>query len=148
MNNRPPELDDLFDQDADDEELDERSGRRRPKPGVGDIVRRALENMQSTGNVSREALQYVLHQGDRGKREVVRIVAKEVGEFLRHVDISQEVIKVLTSVQVDFSASVKFKPTDQGVRPEVVSDTKLAVDKEPLDPSSPPTRESAPHEGE
>lgn len=100
---------------------------RRPRPsGVSDFVRRAIENtvgsVQNTGSLSKEALGYLLQQGDRGRREVVRIVSHEVGQFLRGVDLSGEIVKVLTGVQLEVSASVRFKPTgDKGVTPEVTA---------------------------
>lgn len=89
-------------------------GRQRSKV-VSEFVRRALENtfeqVQNTGSLSKDAITYLLQQGDKGKREIVRIVSKEVGDFLRGVDLSTEVIKVLSGVQVDVSASIRFRPT-------------------------------------
>lgn len=125
----------------------ERGGERRQRPFVSDFVRRAIENtmgsVQSTGSLSREALSYLLQQGDRGKREVVRIVAHEVGEFLRGVDLSGEIIKVLSGIQLDVSASVRFKPTADGVRPEIKSETKVqpVPEKAEAEPHDEPERE-------
>ncbi len=104
---------------------------RRDRLGVGNLFRRAIENtvgqVQNTSSVPKEALQYVLQQGDRGKREVVRLVANEVGDFLRHVDISSEIIKVLTSVEMDFSASIKFRHTGDGLSPEFSKQSGMSV---------------------
>jgi hypothetical protein len=139
------DADDADDADLTDDEMfahrERYSGgdRRRPRV-VSEFVRRAIENtvgqVQSTGLLSRDALNYLLQQGDKGKKEVVRIVAHEVGEFLRGVDLSSEVIKVLTSIQVEVNASVRFKPTKDGsVKPEVTTDAHLSPSKEP--PSMP-----------
>ncbi|HJL40620.1 MAG TPA: hypothetical protein RMG48_04895 [Myxococcales bacterium LLY-WYZ-16_1] len=103
--------------------------RERPRI-VGDFVRRAIENtvgqVQNTGSVSREALHYLLQQGDRGRREMVRLVAHEVGDFLRHTDVASEVVRVMTSIQVDVSASVRFRPVEGGgVKPEVTQDVSV-----------------------
>ncbi len=135
MSQKYPEEDPYFVEAEDEEEMfgtrgdGERSRRSRAVP---DFVRRAIENtvgsVQNTGTVSKEALQYILHQGDRTKREVVRIVASEVGDFLQHVDISREIIKVLTSVQAEVSLSVRFKPTKGGgIIPDVEAKGAKAV---------------------
>ena len=108
----------------------ERSG-GRPPLGVSDFVRRAIETtvgqVQNQSGLPKEAINYLLQQGERGRREVVRIVAKEVGDFLRATDISSEVVKVLTNVQVDFSAKLRFKRNSEGgLTQEVVEDAEQA----------------------
>ena len=99
------------------------SSRSKGRGSVPDFVRRAIENtmgsVQSTQNVSKEALQFFLSTTDKTRREIVRIAASEVGEFLRQSDIASEVIKVLTSVEADVQLRVKFRRTDKGVSPEV-----------------------------
>lgn len=123
-------------------------GRGRQRP-LGEFVRRAIENtvgsVEKTGSIPREALQYILQQGDRGKREAVRLIANEVGDFLRHVDISGEVIKVLTSVQMDLSASVKFKHQDGRLSTEVkIGDEETPVETDPPADDPKPTESEAP----
>ncbi len=109
--------------ELDAEELARREARNRAR-SVPDFVRRAIENtmdsVHSTQTVSKEALQFFLSTTDRTKREIVRIVASEVKDFLRHVDLSSEVIKVLTSVQADVKLSVRFRRNADGkITPEV-----------------------------
>ncbi|MEM1022726.1 MAG: hypothetical protein AAGD10_03995 [Myxococcota bacterium] len=103
---------------------------------VGEFVRRAIDNafeqVQSSSAAPKEALSFLLHQGDKGRREVVRIVAKEVGDFLRATDLSSEVIKVLTGVQAELNVKVKFRRTEGGgVKPDLDGDIKIP---EPLEP--------------
>jgi hypothetical protein len=110
---------------------DERLERDRQRGRVmGEFVRRAIDNafeqVQSSSSAPKEALSFLLHQGDRGRREVVRIVAKEVGDFLRATDLSSEVIKVLTSVEADFKVHVKFRRTEGGgVKPDLGGDVDI-----------------------
>jgi hypothetical protein len=139
---------------TDDDDLFGREGRgeRRRRPAVGDFVRKAIETMgsvSSSGSVGREALDYLLRQGDRGRRELFRIVAHEVGDFLRNVDVSGEVVKVLSSLQVEFSATLRFRPTDDGKSVDASdSEAKVTVglaDKEK--PPEPSPKEQKPVSG-
>jgi hypothetical protein len=122
---REPEDDDMF-------ARRERARARERQRGVGDFVRRAFEtvgSVQGSASLPKDAISYLLQQGDRGKREVVRVVAKEVGDFLRQVDISSEVVKILSSLQLEVSATVRFRPTEDGraVRPEVEAGSEVAI---------------------
>jgi hypothetical protein len=105
--------------------------------------------MQNTSSLSREALSYLLQQGDRGKKEVVRIVAQEVNEFLRNMDLSSEVLKVLSNLQIEVNASVKFKQVKEGgVRPEITHHAEVTPVRDPNEPSSPPAVLDRDREGE
>ena len=116
----------------DDDMFARRERQRHSSRVVSDFVRRAIENtvgqVQSSGALPKDALHYLLQQGDKGRKEVVRIVAKEVGDFLRHTDISSEVVKVLTNVQVDMSASIRFKRNPEGrLTTELGEDAHVSV---------------------
>lgn len=147
---QPFEEDDLF-QRRERGTTDRARGRPRVVP---DFVRRAIENtvgsVQSTGVLSKDVIAYLLQQGDKGRRELTRVVAKEVGDFLRQTDVSSEVVKILTNIQVDVSASVRFRPTAEkgGVRPEMGTDTTVRlVDSEGRDllHDEPEPSDSEPH---
>jgi hypothetical protein len=134
MAQRPDDFDDREDDGGDDDLFGRRTGDRdrpRRRPALTDFVRRTIENtvgsVPSAGSASREALDYLLKQGDRQRREIFRVVANEVGDFLRHVDLAGEVVKVLTSVQLEVNASVRFRPTGHG-RVEVDPTSELSVD--------------------
>lgn len=122
-------LEDLFAED--EEEL--RRRRERYRPIIGDLVKKAIENtvgqVQNTQTAGRDAISFLLQQGERGKDQAVRIIAKEVGDFLRATDISSEAVKILTQLRVEVNASVSFKPADDGraVRPEVDAGSKVTV---------------------
>lgn len=111
--------------DPDDEMFSRRESRGRSR-GVPDFVRRAIENtmgsVQSTGAVSKEAIHFFLSTTDKRRREIVRMFATEVGDFLKHADISSEIVKVLTSVEADVEFKVRFRRTDDGkVVPEAAA---------------------------
>ena len=123
-----------------DEMFARREGRSRSR-GVPDFVRRAIENtmgsVQNTQNVSKEALQFFLSTTDKTRREIVRIAASEVGEFLRQSDIASEVIKVLTSLEADVQVRVKFRRTDSGVRSDIENQKKDTADVDKTPSSAP-----------
>lgn len=119
---------------ADDELFARRERPGRPPLGVSEFVRRAIETtmgqVQNQSGLPKEAINYLLQQGDRGRREIVRIVAKEVGDFLRATDVSSEVVKILTNVQVDFNAQLRFKRNPDGTLSPEVTDRR---DHEPTE---------------
>lgn len=129
--------DELLDEEPHDDDMFGRRERHRQAGGgssrvVGDFVRRAIKDtvgqVQSSGALPKEAINYLIHQGDKGRKEVVRLVANEVGDFLRHTDISSEVVKILTNVQVDMSASIRFKRNPEGrLSTEIEEGSEVAI---------------------
>ena len=135
---------------------DDRRRSRKDRHPVQELFRRAIENtfesVQNKGALPKEALAYLLQQGDKGRRELVKVAAKELGDFLRATDISSEVVKVLTAVQMDMTVSVRFKrnPDGQGVTPDVeasvnesrepgssLSESPRSLDDDPTEPPAP-----------
>lgn len=142
MSQRP---EDIFGSEDGGRDEDAGFGRREGgRPRVSDFVRRAIENtvgsVQSSGSASREAIEYLLKQGDRGRRELFRIVGSEVGDFLKHVDVAGEVVKVLTSVEVEFKANLRFKPSDNALKVEPTPDSDVSMHVTPLDRPEKPER--------
>lgn len=113
---------------------EERRRGRKDRHPVQEMFRRAIENtvesVQNSGALPKEALTYLLQQGDKGRRELVKVAAKELGDFLRATDISSEVVKILTTVQMDMRVSVRFKRNEDGsgVTPEVTSESRTVTE--------------------
>src|SRR5439155_266293 len=85
-------------------------------------------------------LSTTIKSGDRVKKELVRIIANEVGQFLRGVDLSGEVAKVLQGLQVEISTTIRFSPNGEAsVKPVADSTISLSTVK-------PPEKESTPSE--
>jgi len=143
-NERDRESEPLEGEYDEDDMFQRRERQRHSSRVVSDFVRRAIENtvgqVQSTGALPKDALHYLIQQGDKGRKEIVRIVAKEVGDFLRHTDVSSEVVKILTNVQVDMSASIRFKRNPEGrLSTELGEDAHVSItgpeeDELPEDP--------------
>jgi hypothetical protein len=80
---------------------------------VGDVV----------GDVkpAREIANYVFGAIDDTKNAMVRVVAREVREFLEATDLSKELQKALTSLSFEIKTEIRFIPNDAGagVKPDV-----------------------------
>ena len=138
-------LDDEADLDADDADLDgESSGakrgsrRQRLERMLPEILKRAIERGLETGigtftnsgealrgvvnkaEVPKEVAHYVLGQVDETKNAMVRVVAREVREFLQAADLAQELQRALTSLSFEIRTEIRFIPNDAGgVTPDV-----------------------------
>ena len=116
-----------------------REGRRRRLEKIlPDMLRRAIEKGLETGigtlTNSREALQGVVHradlpkevasylfsQVDDTKNAMVRVVAREVREFLEAADLAKELQRALTSLSFEIRTEIRFIPNESGgVTPDV-----------------------------
>lgn len=90
------------------------------KRGVGELVSEdGLRSMVKERGLTREAAGFILGQVDATKREVLRIVSREVRLFLRDVDLGGELTKILTSVSFEIRTEVRFIPNDASIEPQV-----------------------------
>lgn len=66
---------------------------------------------------------YLAHTAGDAKDELLRLVAREVREFLETVNLSQEVTKMLTMLSFEIKTEIRFIPNDEqyggGVKPDV-----------------------------
>jgi len=86
-------------------------------PDVASAVGKALQEAK----LPREIAGAVLNQLDETKNDVVRIIAREVRDFLEATDLAGEIKNALTSLSFEVRTEVRFIPNDQGtgVRPDV-----------------------------
>lgn len=90
------------------------------KRGVGGLVSEdGIRSLVKDRELPREAAGFILGQVDATKREVLRIVSKEVRLFLQNVDLGGELTKILTSVSFEVRTEVRFIPNDSAVKPNV-----------------------------
>ena len=106
---------------------------------VPGILKRGVEGLVSEDGIRatlldrgmpREAVGFILGQVDVTRREVVRIVSKEVRLFLENVDLGGELTKILTSVSFEIRTEVRFIPNDASVRPSVKNRVKVKGNRE------------------
>lgn len=115
-----------------------RTRRRRLERILPDVIKRAIEKGLEAGlgtltnggealrgvvnkvELPREIAAYVLSQVDDTKNAVVRVVAREVREFLEAADLATELRRALTSLSFEIRTEIRFVPNDAGeLRPDV-----------------------------
>lgn len=125
---------------------DKDSGRRRLDSVIPELLKRAVEigvekAVEAPDNlkefvggmkVPRDMAHYILAQVEETKNGLLRVVAKEVREFLEHTNVAGEMQKMLTTVQFEISTTIRFKPTETGAegdsklpKPEVRADVQM-----------------------
>ena len=65
---------------------------------------------------------YLAHTAGDAKDELLRIIAREVREFLETVNLSEEVSKMLTMLSFEIKTEIRYSPTDEqygGLKPDV-----------------------------
>ncbi len=68
----------------------------------------------------KEMAGYVFSQVDDTKNAMVRVVAREVREFLEAADLAKELQKVLTTLSFEIRTEIRFVPNDAGgITPDV-----------------------------
>ena len=116
---------------------DDLSGRKNIERIIRDAIRRLVETGLEKITEGPESLRsfvadiklpkeiggYIFSQIDETKNALVRVVAREVREFLEATDIASELRKALTSLSFQINTEIRFVPNDAGtgVKPEVKS---------------------------
>jgi hypothetical protein len=92
--------------------------RKTINAGVGSVgSSEELRAMLSDRKLPKEVVSFLLGQVDATKREVVRIISREVRIFLEDLDLGGELAKILTSLALELRMEVRFKANDEAVRP-------------------------------
>lgn len=153
-----------YDEDEGSEGGPRESRRKRLERILPEVLKRAIEKGLETGigtlTNSREALQgvvgkvelpkelagYVLSQVDETKNAMVRVVAREVREFLEAADLAKELQRALTSLSFEIRTEIRFIPNDAGgVTPSVKA--KVGPTLRPAPPRRGSRRPSSEEEG-
>lgn len=90
--------------------------------GIGSLSQAndSIRNVVGKTELPKEMAGYVFSQVDDTKNAVVRVVAREVREFLEAADLAQELQKVLTTLSFEIRTEIRFVPNDSGgITPDV-----------------------------
>ena len=93
-----------------EEEVTSPGGDRDRDGGIGEFVRRAV----SAG----------VGAASRSKDDIMRAAAGEVRTWLEHLNLNEEVAKVLAKMVIEVKTEIRFRPTDDG---KLVSETSNDV---------------------
>jgi hypothetical protein len=92
-----------------------------------DQIRRLTKEM----TLPKEVAGYLVNTASATKDEFLRILAREVREFLQTVNLSEEIAKMLTTLSFEIKTEIRFIPNDEkyaGVEPNVRS--KVAIKRD------------------
>lgn len=79
----------------------------------------------SDKNIPKEAVGFVLSQADNTRKEILRIVSREVRTFLENVDFGGEIAKILTTLSFEIRTEVRFIPNDEALKPNIRNRVKI-----------------------
>ncbi len=87
-------------------------------------VRRMTKEMK----LPKDVAGYLVNTAANSKDELMRILAREVREFLQTVNLSEEIAKMLTMLSFEIKTEIRFIPNDErlyGVEPDVKTSARL-----------------------
>lgn len=110
--------------------------------GVGAVfmTEEGIRNAVSDMRLPKDVAKSVVAQAEVTKKEMFRIVGREVRTFLEQSNISQAIAGALADTTVEITTTIRFKPNgDGGVTPEFTSrasDIRHGEDIAPIDVSA------------
>lgn len=130
--------------DDDDGALGElpKSVRRKLEAFIPDLVRKTftagmgavftteegIRRITKEMSLPKDVAGYLANTASTTKDEFLRIIAREVREFLQTVNLSEEIAKMLTTLSFEVKTEIRFIPNDSkyaGVEPDVKSRVRL-----------------------
>lgn len=100
--------------------------------GVGNLLlsEDGLRAMLLEKNLPKEAVGLILSQADVMRREILRIISREIRVFLENMDFGGEIAKILTAISFEIKTEIRFVPNDQAVKPNIKNRVKVKKNKE------------------
>ena len=78
-----------------------------------------IRSVVAEKSLPKEAAAFVLGQADATRREILRIVSREIRIFLEDMDFGGEIAKILTSLSFEVRTEIRFIPNDERVKPNI-----------------------------
>ena len=89
---------------------EQETGKRAREPRLREFARRILSDDEERTINAREVLGAVLDSGDKAKSELVRLVAREVRNYLEELGLHEDIKHLLTNYSLDVNASFSLRP--------------------------------------
>ena len=98
--------------------------------GMGAVfsTEESLRKITRDMKLPKEVAGYLMDTASTTKDEFLRILAREVREFLQTVNISEEIAKMLTMLSFEVKTEIRFIPNDEkwtGVEPDVKANVRV-----------------------
>lgn len=98
--------------------------------GMGAVfsTEEGLRKVTREMKLPKEVAGYLMDTASTTKDEFLRILAREVREFLQTVNISEEIAKMLTMLSFEVKTEIRFIPNDEkwsGVEPDVKANVRV-----------------------
>jgi hypothetical protein len=87
-------------------------------------IRRVTKDM----SLPKDVAGYLASTAGNTKDEIIRIIAREVREFLQTVNVSDEIAKMLTMLSFEIKTEIRFIPNEEqygSVKPDVKAEVRL-----------------------
>lgn len=140
MTHPESEAPDPAEREAREREDDDDEPRRGLERLLPDLIRRGVEaglerlgktddslrNFIAERKLPKEIANAILSQIDETKSGLLRVVGKEIREFLENTNLSEEIRKALTSLSFEIKTEIRFIPNESGTpKPDVKADVKI-----------------------
>jgi hypothetical protein len=98
--------------------------------GIGAVMttEEGIRKLAKEMSLPKEVASYLASTASTTKDEILRILAREIREFLQNVNLSEEIAKMLTTLSFEVKTEIRFIPNDQklgGVSPDVKAKVAL-----------------------
>lgn len=118
--------------------------------GVGNVLlsEEGLKAMLLEKNIPKEVVNLLLSQADVMRREILRIISREIRIFLENMDFGGEISKILTSLSFEIKTEIRFIPNDHAVRPSIKNKVQVKRAHDDEESSTLDDEDSSPHDAE
>lgn len=76
-------------------------------------------------DIPKDAVSFILSQADSTRKELLRIVSREIRLFLENMDFGGEIAKILTTLSFEIRTEVRFIPNEEAVKPNIRNRVKV-----------------------
>jgi len=119
--------------------------------GAAMATEEGLRKITKEMSLPKDVASYLAKTASSSKDEVLRIMAREIREFLQTVNLSEEIAKMLTTLSFEVKTEIRFIPNDEklgGVSPDVKAKVSLKKQEKPADSRKRRVRRRARHDAE
>jgi hypothetical protein len=98
--------------------------------GLGAVftTEEGLRRMAKDISLPKDVAGYLVNTASSTKDELLRVMAREVREFLQNVNLSEEIAKMLTTLSFEVKTEIRFIPNAEkygGVEPDVKANVRI-----------------------